>query len=145
LKIDDMSEGRAMDALVAEKIMKLPGIHQVGHYLFYTPTETKDMMTSVPSYSTDLNDAWKIVRTMQQIPLPDGDGFAFELQTFGDLCVAVFKHPLADSPDDEIFEYWHEGRAYNAAKAISIAALKAVGVTSILDAHANYNMRYAIP
>ena len=56
--------------------------------------------------------------------LPDGDCFAFEFHTFGDLCIAIFKHPLSTGLGDEIFPYWYEGKAYNPAEAICQAALK---------------------
>ena len=78
----------------------------------------------VPYYSTNLSTAWEIVTKIKQMQLPDGDYFAFEFHTFGDLCVAIFKHPLSTGLGDEIFPYWYEGRAYNPAEAICQAALK---------------------
>ncbi len=78
----------------------------------------------VPHYSTNLSTAWEIVKKIKQMLLPDGDYFEFELHTFGDLCVAIFKHPLSTGLGDEIFPYWYEGRAYNPAEAICQAALK---------------------
>ena len=78
----------------------------------------------VPYYSTNLTSAWEIVKKIKQMLLPDGDYFEFELHAFGDLCVAIFKHPLSTGLGDKIFPYWYESWAYNPAEAICQAALK---------------------
>lgn len=69
-----MRAGRALDALIAEKIFNLPGIYQgkgddgiwldnrdyldAGDYC-YTPTQTACRL--VPHYSTDIAAAWLVV------------------------------------------------------------------------------------
>lgn len=116
-----MNSGRELDALVAEKVMGLKHVFNADLTEGWIDIDT--VCRSLPSYSTDIAAAWKVVEKLQAYnPFWDADGFMeFDLSpTSG---VDGERGWTCNFGDDNTRAY-----ASTAPHAICLAALKAVTV-----------------
>ena len=75
LEIDKIKEGRKIDEIIADKIFELPQIRKVylklSYDLVYNVWADKPdkncLYVSVPEYSTDIAEAWKVIEKVRQI------------------------------------------------------------------------------
>lgn len=126
MNIDELQAGRELDALVAEKIMQLPGLERgdpnkycgiIGHAHPQTEGEyyyRRDgfLSDSIPCYSTDIAAAWQVVEKTKLL-----DGFYALWENDGMWCIA----------EDMGYGDWSNyARAETASMTICKAALKAV-------------------
>jgi hypothetical protein len=116
--MSELSAGRELDALVAEKVMGYPGA-AVGGW-------SNPHVTPLP-YSTDIDAAWSVVEHMAR------DGFAFSLWRSdgnGSRSLAGFNCPLGPcEKHGNPYDNWHGSRDIRADTvplAICRAALEAV-------------------
>ena len=100
-----MEAGRELDALVAEKVMRV--------------RPTGDLLAHLewpPHYSTDITTAWKVLEKMQD------NGWFWNIDYDYDELVAGF----GKGRDSEGDLSWHYEQAETTPHAICLAALKAV-------------------
>ena len=105
--------GRDLDALIAEKVMKLQVIRFSGNPLVYATTKSDEDGKYLPCYSTAIADAWTVVEKL-------GKAFEVHYREGAFSC-------LIEEGDEVTAHYIAEATAETAPLAICLAALKAVG------------------
>jgi hypothetical protein len=108
---------RELDAVVAEKVMRLYDVHKAGNGEWVYRDE-KGFLTKLPHYSTDIAAAWQVVEKMRmmwgEVALRT-DGYRWEFDGY--------RWGFGWEGDEGI---WGHATADTAPEAICFAALEAI-------------------